>query len=431
MSVAKKFVSFVSICVCLAGLIYQLEQISERYLKYPTRSEVKLSVPDHIVVPMLSTCWFLKDMFYRKPYSEKNATDNTSFTAYYEDLNRMSLNEIFEETTPVEYLFDTHPGCTVRKPDRLVARRPYSRRTCFKMFQIKKYVQKDFMCYKFSLSIIDPEQKLDQSEYSLTPQSSGLIYGLYLNSSVFARASYFTLFLHSSTTSDLHDSLFARSFEYKTRAGSRTIGVSHSGVSIVRLEAPYDTKCETFKPYLSGAEYLNDLLKWETVEKLGRVTTFNPIYSNQSDYPMITADLLANQTFLNEFKEIYNSYNKSFSDCYLHYYVSKIAINPSYTTSISVYWPQETEISLIHVPVYDYIDFLTYVLSSFGIWFGISVMSFGELINSVIDRCSNKQGDILHPDCKCKKLEKSNRQLRISMIAMLEYVDLRLDLLEK
>ena len=54
--------------------------------------------------------------------------------------------------------------------------------------------------------------------------------------------------------------------------------------------------------------------------------------------------------------------------CNVDYYVTKLS--PSYGSSVTlnVYWPQDSHIVIRHVPIYDLIDYLLYICSSFGIW---------------------------------------------------------------
>ena len=62
---------------------------------------------------------------------------------------------------------------------------------CYKMFDIKKYVEKDYMCYQFDPMVIGKNQDLKVGEYALSPQAAGLIYRIFLNNSIFGDANYY------------------------------------------------------------------------------------------------------------------------------------------------------------------------------------------------------------------------------------------------
>ena len=96
---------------CLIGLIIQLEQISEQYFKFETRSEVRLSIPILINAPMITSCWNLKDILLEsnqflpqsnirlfnesKKLIDKKFKSN-DFIDYYNNLDKLTANEIFE-----------------------------------------------------------------------------------------------------------------------------------------------------------------------------------------------------------------------------------------------------------------------------------------------------------------------------------------------
>lgn len=437
----SNLVKIISILLCSSGLFYQLEQISERYFKFQSRSEIQLREPQAITMPIISTCWYLKEIMGRKWFKSKNE--------YYFVVDKMTVKEIFDATPDLDYvLWDKH-GCAVRLPHQMATKVPGPNRTeCMKYFKIKRYLQRDFVCYKFSSKVVNPEQLLDITEYSLTPVTSGIIYRLYMNHSLFDGVSYFTAFTHSFTSSHLYDSLFARTRNYYKAENSTmdnvNIEVSYSGQEVTRLEPPYDTSCHNFYPYSSGTQYLFKKLENETIEKLGRAHTFHPVENDKLDYPIITALSLRNRTFLGKFNAIYGKYNRTRLDCNLKYYITKIGMSFGPSVTISVYWPQDPLVWIDHVPVYDLIDYILYVCSSFGIWFGISVLSVGEVINSLIARLKPKaqnRGIETRSD-RDKRYDreiellresqkKMNRRMKIGFLALMEYSRLQIEMIEK
>lgn len=419
------------LCICCAGLLYQLEQISDRYFRFQTRSEVQLPVPNSITVPIISTCWYLKDTI--RGMKEKTREQ------YYEILQRLAIKEIFDRTPGIEYFLKNDPACLVRLPNEMVPEyRNYDE--CMKILSIERYIQRDFMCYKITVSAIASSELLNLEEYSLSPHSSGLLHRLFLNSTSFGEVSYFTIFAHSTTTSDLYDSLFARTRNYYKGNGTFdmvNLEVSFSGVSIERLEAPYDTSCRNFYPYESGAIYRMEGLKNETTATLGIVPTFSPVFDLNSPYGMITTHDLLNRTFLAKFNEIYKKYNQTYLDCTLEYYVSKYSMSFGDKVTLSVYWPQDSQTVIKHVPSYDLINYLLYVCSSFGIWLGISILSISDMITSILGRCKKtgraevkclQEDRVMKVERDCKRLK---RRVQIGFIAMMEYMKLRFDSMER
>lgn len=58
---------------------------------------------------------------------------------------------------------------------------------------------------------------------------------------------------------------------------------------------------------------------------------------------------------------------------------------------MSVYWPQDPRVSINSVPIYDSIDYVLYICSTFGMWFGISVLSVGEMFRNIWKRIIFRQ----------------------------------------
>ena len=180
------------------------------------------------------------------------------------------------------------------------------------------------------------------------------------------------------------------------------------------------------------------------MSNLNRVPTFDQIFEEPYDpaheYRMITAKQFGNESFLNEFNEIFKKYNQTYSDCNLEYYVSKYSMSFGGTVTLSVYWPQDYRTEMKHVPMNDFIDFLLYVCSSFGIWLGMSVLSIGEFVNSIISyfRRPRKDDKVLiqqnlnkHFKARLIKLERGQTLVHLKIQAMFDYMKLRFELLEK
>ena len=438
----KNVMNIVTICLCLTGLLFQLSMIADRYFKFQTRSEVQLSIPHEISTPQVSSCWFLQDIMKGKGFKSK--------LDYYEKLNEMSIKEIFESTPPTDYILNEKQACTIRFPHQLAARKPYPNRIeCMKMFTIEKYIQRDFICYKFELVAIDPKNKLSITEYSLSPQAPGLIYRIWMNNSIFRTVDSFTAFTHSKSTSDLHDSMFSRYLWYKTDLESKVsdliIDVTYSRVTLKRLESPFDTACRNFYPYSSSNSLLYQKMNEETMKVLHRVNTFYPVKNHTLKHQMVNAHALRNDIFLEEYNEIFKKYNVSYLDCFLSYYVSKVSISFGDMVTVGVFWPQDSRIKMEQVPNIELIDFLLYVCSSFGIWIGVSVLSIGQTINGIIGwysgRKNSTEENIIHPNEAILRLEASNKRLesthkrlnrsvRTSLLAMIQYMKLRFEMIE-
>ena len=101
MTTLTKVTNISFVLFCLIGLIFQLEQITERYFKFQTRSEVQLIIPIRVTVPMVSSCWKLKDIIDASKVSKSFDTpfkEYRDMREYYDKLDMLSVSDIFDAT---------------------------------------------------------------------------------------------------------------------------------------------------------------------------------------------------------------------------------------------------------------------------------------------------------------------------------------------
>ena len=211
-------------------------------------------------------------------------------------------------------------GCSIRLPNALVPSYPYSRaQDCYRMFDIKKYIHRNFVCYIFDPKIVSARVKLELSEYSLSPHSPGIIYRIFLNQNIFKNNSQFVAVAHSESTVKHYDSAFSYVMYNEARAKYVNIGVSFQAITLQRLRHPYDTNCIMCEPFHSCADYDMERIRNLTIQKLARVPTFSPLYDDTLPQPLLTAKHLLNATFLREFHKAYNHFHRGRMACHAEY----------------------------------------------------------------------------------------------------------------
>ena len=415
-------IKILSVLLCSLGLLYQVEQISERYFKFQSRSDIHLSIPENTTMPRISTCWYLKSVM--KGMEEKSVEE------FYNKLDTMTVEEIFNSVPPVENIMKEEEGCAIRKPSQFISIYP-NRSECLKLFFIKRYIQRNFICYKFYVKNME-EENLEITEYSLTPSSPGLIYRIVMNETPFANVPYFSAYAHSLSSSDLLDSMYAQSvFQYRDNASKYShinIKVTYNSISITKLKPPYDTACRHYTPFYNGWEYVYEKLKNEMIEKLGRIHTFYPESNQTRKDKIISSQVLKNVSFLKKFNEIYQSCDKTIHDCHLEYLVSKFTLSFGPDVVIYVNWPQDSHIGMRSVPFYDLIDYLLYVCSSFGIWFGVSMFTIGDVVIKMIEKCKTAAVAKSEKN-EVEMLKRSHKRLHRSFVALVEYINIQRDLM--
>ena len=322
---------------------------------------------------MVSTCWRLREMVKFKVAPKLNLSKLDSWNIFVENLDKLSVAEVFNRTPNIGDILAPN-GCSIRLPTALVPSYPHSRaQDCYRMFDIKKYIFRNFVCFIFDPKIIPASVKLELSEYSLSPHSPGIIYRIFLNQNIFKNSSQFAAVAHSRSTVKHYDSVFSYVMYKEARVSYVNLGVSFQAITLQRLRHPYDTNCIMCPPYHSCADYDQERIRNLTIDRLGRVPTFTPLYERSLAQPLLTAKHLLNTTFLRQFNKAYYHFYRRYMACRAVYHVTKVTATVSVRgVSVTVLWPDDPLVTVDHVAIYDPIDFLTYVCSSLQIWFGIS-----------------------------------------------------------
>lgn len=418
---------------CAIGLFYQLEQISRRYFAFESRSEVQLSIPLSMTVPMVSFCWPLNNLMKK------------SWSDLYAIKDNVTIKDIFDQSPSSDNVLGKDLACVIRYPGMITASFPGANRSdCMPMLKVERNIQRSFVCYKITVKAIPADDMLNQDEYTLSPTYPGLVFRLFLNNRIFGNISYFTAFASSRNTSHFYDSKFSRTNSYMRSPNSTSedyfdIELLYQSIFIERLKPPFDTACREAYPYQSIDEYWYLNFRRHVISELGLIDTFYPVEESTLELKPLFAIYLRNKTFLEHFNYIFKNYNRTYLDCHIKFYVSKISIAKATNMAVSVFWQQEPKLRIKYIPIYGMIDYALYVCSSFGIWFGVSVLSIGGYINTLIlhRKRSKSVKKIFEPDKRSldqcmreirsnqneiKSLRKSHRDIQIYFAALLDHI---------
>lgn len=248
------------------------------------------------------------------------------------------------------------------------------------------------ICYHFSLKV-SPKERLLVEEYSLSPSTSGLIFNVFMDRKIFGDVDYYSTFLHGQKTSKLFDSMFTPKRFYflipNATYDFMNIDTTFSSVRINYLPPPYDTACRNIDGHISATGYYFTQLRKKVQDELHLVDTFTPVYE-PSQYPLLGMEYLINQTFLAELNRIRKSVKRPPPVCNIEYYVSRLTLGASTNIVISVYWPEEYATNVEYFEDQGWIDYIVYICSSIGIWFGLSFCSLLNLSDRFLKKTENR-----------------------------------------
>lgn len=303
------------------------------------------------------------------------------------EMESMTVKEIFDLTPRNETILREEAACAMKDPDKLVWKYPWlTRQQCHEKIHISKFLNRFLVCYKIEQR--NMSRSLSYLDVSFSPSYPGLIQYYLLDENIFRNFTMFTAFVHSEDSSDFYDSAFSvvNAINFKD---TPLINIIYSMVSSRRLPPPYDTQCQRYSDPDTAAEYNLNLLNNLTIAEMGHVHTLGHVYG-ELDYPIITPQKLKNITFHDKFAKLKHSIFKTkILNCALIYNVPQAITDQGTNISVSVNWPQDSMIEIKFVPDQDSIDFIVYILSSIGIWFGMSVFTAISMVEkSIISRFS-------------------------------------------
>lgn len=339
-------------------------------------------MPAILPTPALVVCLRFIDIMKRTKASEYGL--NISIPIRDEDL----ISEYSKWT--VEQAFNLTPGinetldqCQVRraKDDKLEIFR--KKEECYSRFFIRKYFMQNFICYDLELETLPHfhPQKIGYS--SIYPW---MIFAVKLDSSLNdAKHIMFVVYTkspHDPTNLPLYSRYFGEKVlkypdlpPYDLKSNYYRINYE---MTIVRqLEAPYDTNC-VWKN--GSAECTRDCLI-SRMRKISRVPDTQIITEPVDLKPQSQLDL-DDPILSHEILAIYQDCTSSCLSLPCSYsFCSPYARDDIYQLNDTQVWidlmtPSGPVITIESIPVTDLVEFLVYMLSSLGIWFGLSFMSF-------------------------------------------------------
>jgi hypothetical protein len=206
-----------------------------------------------------------------------------------------------------------------------------------------------------------------------------MIFQINFNVTVLKRNEYFTAFVHELDTADLLDSgqtrMWMRVYK-KLGFAEESVSLSYSTVKTARLPHPYDTACVKMTNGQSKTSVEFDCINNLTLAHMNRAM-FATINTNQSSTAgIITVEHLRNPSIASRLKKFQRKCQLKFDACDLSFTYSKAYLIPNPDLAVSLYVPSDPIIQIDHVARMILVEFLIYLCSSFGSWFGLSIFAF-------------------------------------------------------
>ena len=418
------------IVVAVSGFLIQSGDVLRVYFEYRTRSDVSILVPKRISAPDVSLCVRYVDVL------KGNYNISSTNTSYEEDekirkiQTKITIREIFDNTPEASELSEK---CLLRLPQdyRLYT---FNASECNKRFSVTKFYTQEYICYRWAFILKNVEDRFryfddftlknetyfEYQNLAFTLSYPGLIYGIMMNYSSVYGADLCKVVLNNADSLPVNSIGYAPTFNRGVKLAPKynLINVGYSITQLRRLPPPYNTDCRDYfdtqgekKPCIDAC-----LLK-ETLRVFDKVP-FSFIKSNPENKKHISVDDLRNGTFSNLLTQMEMNCSSQCSQeqCLREFYSTTLFKEESGEFEyfqIMVSAPKSPIIKVITKPSWSIEEFLIYISTIFGIWFGVSVVSLNPLKlkkwlkkqNNKISVQRVKRG--LKHDCPCKDCKNS------------------------
>ena len=372
--------------LCFTGFLYQVLQISIAYFAFKTNTKIVLHLNNKFINPSIILCIRYTDIIDRTNYQKYGIHPkyNYNATEMFDDMSNLTIKDIFDLTPDSSEII---LGCQYRdKQYHQLVTKPYSRSDCNSLFQTIKYQEGAFICYQFRTKIADSNFNCMKALLSFYNYND--LYTISLNQQLLlSNAIKLIWFVPDGMNSYVVSmtDISRRFYAFKIRYAHDLVNSSKENYfrifgdyfSITRLEKPYDTQC-TWNSN-EAEEACHRKCNIDAFAKYG--------YFPSTEYSLTPEPLkhlevskIVNKTTLQNLKATTKSCHKNCKrkpcdDWYSVTVVDSFAFLYNNTITIASGCSKRPAVIIKHLPRVTLMEFVMYVSSSLGIWFGISILS--------------------------------------------------------
>ena len=376
------------------GFVYQVSEISIDYFAYKTSTKVALHLENKFINPAIIFCSKYTDIIDRTNYEKYGIHSKARYITSEQltDMSKLTIRDIFELTPDTN---KTMIGCQFRTNEYNMD--SYNRDVCYSMFNVTKYQEGAFICYQFQTRI--PDNQFNCEQAALSFHSLNELYSIQLHPRFLLsnRIKGISFIPDVANSSFFNMPIISRRF-YSTlvRFGSSSpdtsfvnyITLSGDVYSISRLNKPYDTACVR-----NNEETEYACRRKCNIASFKSHDIFPPNELTTEPLPLKHSKTVVTSLNTILLRDIERRSSKCIRACSEHalcedWYTVTLAnsspVRYFNTLSISSSCSNRPAVIVQHLPKVMFIDFIMYVSSSFGIWFGISILSINPFKNTLL-----------------------------------------------
>ena len=361
--------------ICLSGFLFQVQQVSDLYFRFGTTTKTVFEIREIDHYQTMLYCPRSVDFFSKAFKNFGNVQNVTVVMERAEkELSKLTIKDILELTPPINHVIKQ---CAVRQGIMSIPV-VLDQRDCEAFFHVSKSVIGERVCYTIMPKI---GANFSVGAVASSRLYTNIVYTIYVKPVILETklAAFLSWIANEEQGNDPFDSCpyQARVFNYKTLTQSSFVVYGES-IKIHRLPPPFDTKCTP--GHQREKCYEQCLNKQFAV--INRVS-WSGFHREKLNMNMVTANDLRNDSiseFINGvFVECQTSC-KTHADCVTQFSRTSVQeFQSPNQSSFSSMLPSFPRISLHAVPSLNLIEYVVQVGSSFGIWFGLSIISLNPM----------------------------------------------------
>lgn len=355
----------------LAGFLWQVIVVSINYFGYKTSTSVSFRLMNNVKPQISILCVrYHEVLMHDKMIKDPENKFLSRITP--EESDNLTVAQIFKYTPEPD---DAIKSCLVRDENGLVSSQY---KTCGHHFNVTKYFTQEYICYRFQKKAKD-EYSFDEITHSIT--KAYLVYEILLTDA-FTNVSLAEAIVYMD---DGGYPFLSRDYGHKhvINTGVRDpdqdenyLFLSASDIVIKSLEKPYDTACIDVGEntgYRCVQPCKQDLYK--TIDRVPGSElllypyTRRPYSEADKQDPVMRAKVDEFENFCR--KKCY------FTWCLVSLSTTSAvtSFNPKAVFGFSVNTPKYPDLSSRSVPLTTFIEYFSFTMGCFGIWFGVSFLS--------------------------------------------------------
>lgn len=372
--------------ICAAGCFYQIKSVTDTFFNYAINTQVRVELPSTLPLPALSVCFRISDIFNYDRYGqsirldaevEKSIGKNGTTVDQMNDL--MTIADTFKYTPSNKLMV----SCVFRKP-KSYDLHAINGSDCLQYFNVTNFYLQEYLCYRIRLVKFE-SQDYNYRSAAFALSHAGILYSVSYNVSTFKKAMFMKIILNEYDSRPFRSSAYtspvARLYNPQTELGRYNyFTLTYYVVRNHFLPAPYRTKCVDYEGLgiMDAEDCIKKCLKASSLDAFDRFP-YSVLETEALSDKIFTIGLLKRNATVT--KLLYRYERKCQSKCKqvgctLSYTITQVTKDPNNDLmTFNIMIPQLPSYTIKFRPRMQFIEYFIYVLSCFGTWFGLSVLS--------------------------------------------------------